>query len=497
MTQNQLLISLISIIPLLNCALIKFCVNFPRFVNLISKFLPVLFFTILVGICGNISQDNSYLALIQSNQAVVLGFDVDELALAFLFLLNFLWLIFVFYSQKFLSFSPDFLKTKNTDNLQCFFMAIISFVGLIIVSKNLLSILFFYNCLIVLSHFFALKFLHKRQTKFSYFFTFLLYLESIFLFLAIVATYKFVGQIDFAQGGIISDKLTNAQYSLLLACYLAGLFFSIFFASHLLYRNINIEPIIIYALFFLSYAFSTLYIFLKLLEFVFGFEQFSSLILTISDGIIFNIIQFIFLINIAAVSVFLVFSGGLKASFFYLFFQQFLFALFTVFIFAIFEPSKIYPTLFSFSLSITLLFLVISNFVLYLKKSEQKWLGGAFYNLKITSILFIFAVANLIGIAPALGLIEKLALLKIISQKNLVVAGIIFGINFLSLIVFSWKNFYPIFLLPKETKSENQKSSKEIAKDIDSDSSLILTPLVVAVSLLLGLILFPILTKFL
>jgi formate hydrogenlyase subunit 3/multisubunit Na+/H+ antiporter MnhD subunit len=479
------------------------CADSPKLVNAISKLLPVLFFVNLVGICGNIGRDNSYLVLTQSVQGVALGFDVDELALIFLFLLNFLWLIFVFYSQKFLSFLPDSLQTKNTDNLQCFFMAIISFVGLIVVSKNLLSILFFYNCLIILSHFFALKFLHKKQTKFSYFFTFLLYLESIFLFLAIVATYKFTGQIDFAQGGIISDKLTNAQYSLLLTFYLAGLFFSIFSASHLLYRNINIEPIIIYALFFLSYAFSTLYIFLKLLEFVFGFEQFSNLILTISGGIIFNIIQFIFLVNIAAVSVFLVFSNGLKASFFYLFFQQFLFSLFAVFIFAVFDPSKIYPTLFSFSLSITLIFLVISNLVLYLKKSDQSWLGGVFYNLKITSILFIFAVANLIGIAPALGLIEKLALLKIISQKNLAIAGTIFGINFLSLIIFSWKNFYPIFLLPKETKLEknSQQPSKEIAreiaKEIDSDSNLILTPLVVAIALFLGLILFPILTKFL
>ncbi len=509
MTQTQFLILLIAIIPFFNCLIIKLCADSPKLINAFSKFLPILFFVNLIGLYGNLGRDNSYLVLTESVRGIVLGFDVDQIAVVFLFLFNFLWLIFAFYSQRFL----EFYQEKNLNNFKYFFALIIAFVNLIIISKNLLSILFFYNCLIILSHFFAAKFLHKQQSKFSNFFTFLLYLESIFLFFAIVATYKFTGQIDFVLGGIISEKLNSANYVMLLILYLSGLFLSLLFPSYLLYRNINLDPIIIYALFFLAYAFSAIYIFIKLLGAVFGFTALAAIIFELGNGIIFQIIQWIFLLNIAATSWFLVFNKGLKSSFFYLFFQQFLVALFTILLFAIFDESKIYLTVVSFVLSLTLVFLTISNFVLYLKKSDQKWFGGIFYDLKITTVLFVFAIVNLIGLAPAIGAIEKFFLLKIIFQKELIIAGVIFGINFFSLIAFAWKIFYTIFL-PKQ-KSENISEIKhnekkavaevtkevdkenDLAKEIDLDSSLILTPLIVGVMIFLGLILFPILTKFL
>jgi formate hydrogenlyase subunit 3/multisubunit Na+/H+ antiporter MnhD subunit len=210
-----------------------------------------------------------------------------------------------------------------------------------------------------------------------------------------------------------------------------------------------------------------------------------------------QIIEWIFLVNILATSIFLLFSKGLKSSFFYLFFQQFLFTLFSIFIFAIYDKSAVCLALFSFLLSITLIFLTTSNFILYLSKSEHKWLGGLFYNLKITSVLFIFAIFNLIGLAPGIGAVEKFYLIKILFQKELIVPGIIFGINFISLLLFAWKVIYPLFSRdPKsdpEISVEEIKSAGEIAKAIDSDSSLILSALIVAITIFLGLILFPLL----
>lgn len=477
MTQTQFLLFLISIIPLINCLIIKMCDESPVLVSAANRFMPILFLINLIGLCGNLKNDNSYLVITEAMRGVSLGFVVDQISLGFLFILNFFWLIFAFYSHRFLSF----IEAKNSDNLKFFFTLTIAFINLIILSKNLLSTLFFYNCLILLSYFFALKFLHKKETKFSRFFTLLLYLESVFFFLAIVATYKFTDQIDFVNGGVVAQNFDATKHSLLFFLYFSGLFLSVLLPSYLLYRDINLDPLVIYIFFFLAYAFSGLYIFLKLIVFVFGLQGFSLIIQKIGFGFF----EAMFLLNMIAASVFLLLSRGFKSSFFYLFFHQFIFTLFAIILFVTFDGSRFYLTLFSFLFSFTLVFLTISNFILYLGKAEDKSLVGLFYDFIITTSLLIFALANMIGIAPAIGAVEKFFLLKIIIQKKLWLSAAIFLVNFITLALFSWKMLYPLFLR-KEKSDKN-----ELAKDIDFDSSLILTGLTVAVIMFLGLILFP------
>ncbi|MBP7710609.1 MAG: hypothetical protein KA100_06035 [Rickettsiales bacterium] len=486
MTQTQILLLLISLIPFANCVVTKFCDDSSNVIVAIKKFLPVLFLINLIGIYGNIDRDNSYLVLAEAARGIALGFDIDQLSLGFLFLLNFFWLIFAFYSRRFF----ELMQVKNVTNLESFLALIIALVNLILISKNLLSILFFYNCLIIVCHFFGLKFLHKKETKFSHFFTFLLYLESLFFFLAIVATYKFTGQIDFKLGGIITGDIQSAKYFLLLAFYLIGLFLSVLIPFYLLYRDINLDLITIYGLFFLSYAFSGIYIFLKILNSIFGLQGFALML----SGAGFTIFEWIFLVNIAVSTVCLVLSKGLKSSFFYLFFQQFTFALFSIFTFAVFDEGRINLGVLSFFFSITLIFLSVSNFILYLSKSEGKSVFGIFYDLKVSTILFIFAVLNLLGVAPGIGAVEKFFLLKIIFEKKLLIAGLAFLTNFVGLAIFSWKVFYPFFWRNQEQKSQNDQ---ELAKSIDFDSSLILTALTVAIVIFLSLIFFPFLIEFL
>jgi formate hydrogenlyase subunit 3/multisubunit Na+/H+ antiporter MnhD subunit len=485
MTQTQYLIFFISAIPLVNAFLSRLCFDLPRISNFTNKFLPILFFANLIGLTANLGHDSSYLLIAKTSADLYLGLVADKMSLGFLFLLNFFWLIFVFYSQRFL----ELIGAKNLSSFKIFFNLIIAFITLIILSKNLLTILFFYNCLILLSHFFAAKFLHKKNTKFSLFFTWLLYLESIFFFLAIVATYKFNGQIEFTASGLVSDRLDFGEYILLIFLYFSGLFLSVLVPFYLLYRNISFDPLIIYTLFFLSYAFSSFYILFKLFGFVFGFHGLS----IIMSGLGFGFVEVIFLANIIFASFFLLKNNGLKSSFFYLFFQQLVFALFSIITFAVFNESRIYLALLSFLLSLTLIFLCISNFVLYITRSEGKKFDGLFYDLRITSIFFIFAVMNLTGIVPGIGALEKFFLLKIIVKKKLFIAGGVFLVNFLSLLLFAWKIFYPLFARLEQPRST---SDIELIKNIDFDSGLILTPLIVAVVIFLGLVFFPLIINF-
>jgi len=485
MTQTQFLLLTIAAIPFANCLFARLWKDIPSLANFVNKLSPILFLINVVGLHGNIKHDNSYLVLAEAMRGISLGFAIDEIALIFLFLLSFFWLIFAFYSQSFLQIG----EVKNADHLKVFFVLILAIVNLIIISKNLLTTLFFYNCLVLICHFFAVRFLHKSDTKISRLFTLLLYLESVFFFLAIVATYKFTAQIEFVNGGIIPQNFDQTKHSLLLALYFSGLFLSVLLPCYPLYRNITLNPLVIYILFFLAYGFSSLYIFVKLLNFVFGFKGFTLIISKIG----LNFFEWIFLINIGVASLFLLLSKNLKSSFFYLFFQQFSFVLFSVIIFVIFGKVKIYFSLFSFFLSLTLIFLCIANFALYLGKLKSSKLEGHFYDLKITAILFAFGIFNLIGIAPAVGAVEKFFLIKIIIQKKLLLSALILVVNFLGLSLFAWKALFP--LTRQKGQPENNDSAKEIARQIDFDSNLILTPLTVVIAMFLGLIFFPFLTN--
>ena len=485
MSQAQFLLFLIALIPLINCLVLKLYADSKRLVNILSKLLPLLFFLHLIGLYNSLHHNQVYIEFLEAKRGLSLGFAVNDVTLKFLFLLNFIWLSFVFYSHRFLRLEGD----KNINEFKLFFALIIALINLILISQNLLTTLFFYNCLVMLCHFFAVKFLHKKDTKFSYLFTFLIYLESMFFFLAIVATYKFIGRIDFAVDGILPEKLNQTKYLTLLILYLSGLFLSIMAPSYLIHRQSNFNPLIIYALFFLAYAFSSLYIFVKILVFIFGIGGFAAIILKVG----FSYFEVIFLANLLISGVLLLFSKNLKSAFFYLFFHQFIFALFTIFIFALFDPSRVYLALFSFILSMTLVFFCISNLILYLERLEDKSSQGLFFDLKITSFLLVFALANLVGIAPGIGVLEKIYLAKILLKKKLFLANLIFLSNLVTLLIFSLRLIYQLF-----SPSKTKRSPENIlwAKNIDFDSSLILSSLITAIAIVFLLILFPLITNF-
>lgn len=480
MSQTQFLLLLLAIIPLGNCLIIMLCDNLKSLSNISSKLAPILFLAVLLGLHNSGNYQDTSLVFAQFSQKITFAFALDENALKFLFLLDFLWLGLVFYSRRFLKIS----HLLNINESQIFFALIFTFLALIFASRNLFTILFFYNALLLLCHFFAVRFLYKPTNKFSQIFTFLLYLESVFLFLAIIATYKFTNNIDYISYNSVNlEPITSKQSLLLLALYVFGLFFSILIPSYLFFAKLEIDLLFTYVLFFLAYALSSIYIFTKLIITVFGFTLFSSIISKMG----FSIIEIFFLINIMIAGVFLASSKDLKSSFFYLFFQQFLLVLFEIFLLGVFQKGRIYLSVISFSLSISLLFFCLSNFSLYLQKAENKSLDGLFTELKITSILFLLAISNMIGISPAIALVKNFFIMKVIFTKGLTVSMVIFGLNSLSLIIFAIKILYPLVFGRVEKRSQ---ADEALARDIDYDSSLMLIPLLFGIAMIMALIFF-------
>jgi formate hydrogenlyase subunit 3/multisubunit Na+/H+ antiporter MnhD subunit len=66
--------------------------------------LPILFFMNLVGL---LSADNASLLFFESSKTFSFGFSIDKMALIFLFLLNLIWVVFSFYSDRFFSLSES------------------------------------------------------------------------------------------------------------------------------------------------------------------------------------------------------------------------------------------------------------------------------------------------------------------------------------------------------------------------------------------------------
>ncbi len=444
-------------IPLMSCLFSSLKTqNF--FLKSLDSFLPILFFANLIGLYRQVENHQASAAL-----------HLDKTTFVFLFLLNFLWLVFAFYSQRFWQLSSE----KRSQELRIFFAFIVTVLTVILLSKNLILILFFYSCLILAAQLFAVRFLRHTEIAFLRLFTFLLYFESFFFFLALVATSKFVGTEN-------AENLAREEGILLLTLYFFGLFFSVLMPYFVFFRQPNIEPIITYIFFFLAYSVSSICIFVKLLTLVFGFDLFAK-ILTQTG---FTFVEMVFLFNILIASIFTLFSRGIKLSFFYLFFQQFFFVIFSVIFFATFKGGVIYLGLISFSLSLTLIFFCVSNLTLYLSKSGSKNLVGLFYQLPVNTTLLIFAIVSMAGLLPTIGAIEKFHLVKIIWQEHLWISATIVVINSATLMIFAGKMLY-YFLSHSDENMSEENSAR--ARDIDFDSSLILTALLTALMMIFGL----------
>jgi formate hydrogenlyase subunit 3/multisubunit Na+/H+ antiporter MnhD subunit len=508
MTQTQILILLLSIIPFLNCLS---SVSFPKLSDLSSRTTPIIFFAVLLVLNNMFTTDSSSLVLLALTTDISFVLGVDKVSINYLFVFNFFWIIFAFYSRRFL----ELKKVNDMHPFQMMSALAIAISSLIILSGNLLTILFFCYFLIILRYFITLKFFFQKPDKFSFISLTFLCLEPILLFVAVFLTYHVSGGIDFSQtilssglspsvshgfpSGIASDTALAPEnlgyYKILFTIYFLGLFLSFIAPFYLLNRNIQSDPIITYSVFFLSAALSSFYLLIKLL----------GTILKVEEGVLvifreyFIYCESFFLVIIFATSLFLILSRGIKSSFLYLFFHQLALCLFSIITFFIFQKNVLgYPNIINISfislfLSTSLLCLCLSNVMLFLTRSEKKDLKGLFCHFKITISCLILGILSLIGLAPALSAIEKIQLIKIILDERLLISGLVLIINILTIVIFAWKLLNPLFL--KSDQDKYSETDIELAKTIDTDSSLIVPILVTTVAMIL--LIFPFLNIFL
>lgn len=469
------------LIPLINCFACSFYQNSSKILNFLITAFPILYLSNLFGLYHATVEDYGSICLIRAYFNLAISFYVGPSTINFLFLLGFIWLVLGFYLRRILALSnrDKFFSTVML------FTILIALINFIILAQNLITALFFFNCLIIWYYFFANNFLPKslNDAKISSISiaSLVLYLQSILLFLAIVITYKISANLEFGQKSaaiLVNNENSVYQYLLLFLFYFAGLFLLNLSGLYLLYRNFNFKAIEIFIFFGLGFSLVELFIFYQLLTKVFGLDIFNSLIETFDS----QYFYYVFLINMVVSVVLAIFSHNLKSSFFYLFFNQLAATLLTIFVFGGAQNDRVFIIIANFILSQLLIFLNLSNIIIFLKQLQNKEIAGLFYRLKITIMLMIFAFLNIIGVAPAIGIFEKFQLLKTLFNQHSTIGIAIFALNQLLLTIFAIRLFYPMFLTNDHHQEIDETSS---IKDIDLNSNLILPPTIVALALIL------------
>ena len=461
----QIITLIICALPIANTILLRFLRKNLSLTTLFNQSLPV--FSLFCIAILSFSRESEAVILFSLIDKFTISFGFSSNALIFTAIVNIFWLLFVFYLQKFVSFSSagaiSFLEN---------FLLIVTSLILLAASNNLFSIYIFYQVIVILFYQYSHKFLHKLEGKSCLYFSAIIYVESLILLLGVIYAYQQFGTFEIK---IISQNITSLDkdnlYLFFLLLIAPTLLFAIF-PFYLFYRKINLNPLIIFVLFFFLYFLSHGYLFLK-----FYFEIFNQIYISKTALTIFEVI---FFVNIFAASIFLVFAKNLKSSFFYLFFQQLLLAIYSTILLLFFKYDSPLLSLISFAISFGIMVFSLSNILLFFDNAQKKKHSKIFFELQISVILFLIAIANLVAIIPAIGMQALfICISKIISEK-LIISAIIYALNMFSILIFFIKIVFP--LIQKNDEHEKFIKDEELAQRIDKNYYLIIPPIILSVS---------------
>lgn len=438
MTKIQFLLFFLVILPFTSAALFCLIKNYKNLAYKANLVLSLVFLVNSFGLLINfLINHREKLNLLNMNGDIVIGLTIDPISLIFLMLTALIWPLLNCYNQRFFNLSKD----DRNIAFEIFFCLNFGFIILIILSKNLVSMFMFYQSLIFCMYFFNTYFMSRNNVKTSYNFTFILFAGSILFLIAIILTYKITGNVEFSSKNLINDPLSSQNSFLLFCLYLIGIALPVFAPFYLLYGNLYYlnSPVII-SVFILSYGMIALFMILKIIIYIFGITAFISYN---QNNYYIYFLVLILISNLLACGILTITGRNLKQILIYLFFNQLIMVILSFLIFQN-DIHKILISIFSFVLTQILIFICVGNFNLLIMNSKDKSLNGALYKLKITSILFIFALLNIVGFVPSIGLVEKYLLIKQIIKNHYLIFGIAVLLNIILNFVCIIKIIYPI-----------------------------------------------------
>ncbi|MES2678134.1 MAG: hypothetical protein V4612_07505 [Pseudomonadota bacterium] len=478
---------LIILLPFIALLLILLFNKFPKIENFgykISTLLAILFLIFSFKL-KNLANAISFTFLkLPGNFNLAFLFDANQVLL--------LSTLGIFWITACLNFDRYFLNSADQKRAKFHILLLltIGFLAAIILSKNLLTILLFYQFLCATIYFAARYFSPSRSVKAAKYFGFFILATSSLLFLAAALTFKISGNINFIQDGVFAgSKIDIWQFSLLLFFYILAIAAIAFMPFYLFFGNLYYlnPPAILLVL--LAFAFSALIILFKVISYIFGAKLLAVFMPQINH---YNLLTGILALNLLALALLAIASKNLKQILTWLFFNQMIAVIMAFIIFGL-SQRQMQIVIVSFVLTQLLIFSAVGNINLYLRALEDKTLNGIFYKLRITILGLIFALLNLSGLIPAIGMVEKYWLFKVAFNDKSLLNALLLLTNIGLVLICIFRMVYPMLEI-SEKKSKNDEIIKKIAWEIEWDLNLILPLLILPVILLMMAI--PMVTEF-
>ena len=478
---EQFLLALLLFLPVLSLTLFSLAGNLRGFANWLSDFYykisPWLFLVIFINLLSNIYPKFSPI-FVNLDIGLGLVFGIDQIAIGFLIAINFIWLLFAFYSSQLFKLHKQYLS----HTWQKFFLFLVSLLCFLFCSQSLITSLLFYQLLLLLSHYMLKKHCPSYQEKNIGSFDLLLYFQVFLLFLAIVFLYQQNQNLLFLNNEAIASNL-NENYLGILLLLLLGLFLIIILPSFLLLQKLNLDIFWLFLWLFFGYSLPSLFIFSKILNYFFGWQGLLFLLKNLS----LNWFIAIFALYFLALNVVLNTVKNLQSWCLLFFWQQLNLLIFSILLHNLVNLNYIYLSIAGFILLFLLLFFSINNIKIYHQYHNLNNYQGLFYKMPITSSLFLFGIATATGITPSIIMVDKIFLIKTLINQKLFFALIIIVINAASL-GYSVIKFSKIFFI----NLQELKNFTAHKKTLDFDLYLVLIPLMIAIFLVLGIIFYPI-----
>lgn len=455
-------------------ALIFLARKLPKLSNLDAKISTLFAFLFLIGSSGliNISGATT-LNLLPLPNGFSLAFLINSSKALLLLVLGIFWILTSIHSNRYFTILGDVRKSK----FNILFLAIVTCLAGIILSKNLITTFLFYQLIALFLFLVANDFRGQQSNRSAKYFGIFILGTSSFFFLAMALSFKLSGQIEFMQGGIFLENTRSMwKLSLTLFFYLAAIGTIAFVPFYLLFNNLYFLPSPAIIAVLTSFGFVSAVLLSQVISEIFGIRLFANIVDKINQN---HLLTIFLALNLISSAIWALLSKNLKQILTLLFFNQ-LIAILMAFLVIGLNAKKMELLILSFVLTQSLIFIVVGNINLYLKSVENKSLNGIFYKIRLTILALIFALFNLIGLTPAVGMAEKYWLFRDVINNGSALIGAILIVNLLICLACIAKMIYPMLEISKENYDEQSDS---VGRVVEKDLRLI-TPIIIIPAIL-------------
>lgn len=467
---NQLLIfKIICFLPIINWISLRYFRDYKTFYNFSYNLFPILYFINLYNLNRLHENNYIYFSFFDSIRGISISFGVGKNDIFFLYLIAFIWLCLTFYFNKNFILKRD----KNDFYFKEFFILGIGLLNMLVLSKNLFTILFFYSILSIIVYAKLIIMNHNNNNKFLKIYISIIYLQNFLMLIFVAIFFKYNMQMEFFEKIIILNDVVDIKYFILLLLLILSLFLIFLLPHYFFLGKIEIDSLILLSIFVLFSIFSSFFIYFKIINQIIGIEIVK--ILFNKYGI--KWLEIVVFINCFISLFLLIKSDNFKSKVFMLMINQSAILVLSFIVFSSINLNNLQNLLLGFILNFLTIFMCLSNYELLWIKSQKSDIRGIFALMPLTSFLLIFSLFSIVGLAPSISFTNYYSLFKNLYNNNLFFSLFIIILNNLIVAFVIFKIYKIITFVPKKSINEqinanikNHDKTEELVENIESKS---------------------------